>query len=68
MRSVWGSQSALCKQASSWSGQVAGRGGGGPPRATGTVSGADNGWQECGICSKEEGEQGEGGKEEEEFN
>lgn len=28
MRSVWGSQSALCKQASSWSGQVAGRGGG----------------------------------------
>lgn len=42
------SQSALCKQASSWSGQVAG---GSPPRASGTVSRADNWWQECGICS-----------------
>lgn len=42
------SQSALCKQASSWSGQVAG---GSPPRATGAVSRADNWWQECGICS-----------------
>lgn len=42
------SQSALCKQASSWSGQVAG---GSHPRATGTVSRADNWWQECGICS-----------------
>ncbi|KAK5850052.1 hypothetical protein PBY51_014336 [Eleginops maclovinus] len=33
------SQSTLCKQASSWSGQVAG---GSPPRATGAVSRADN--------------------------
>lgn len=37
------SQSALCKQASSWSGQVAGGGVvGSPPRATGAVSRADN--------------------------
>lgn len=43
------SQSALCKQASSWSGQVGG--GVSPPRATEAVSRADNWWQECGICS-----------------
>lgn len=34
------SQSALCKQASSWSGQVVG--GGSPPWATEAVSRADN--------------------------
>lgn len=59
------SQSALCKQASSWSGQVAG---GSPPRATATVGRADNWWQECGICSQKEGEQERGREEEEEFN